>query len=388
MAGAGGAVVNDFDAEAGADRLGRIEQLLRRSGINLDEIARVDKVRIGEHEVAIKVRREDGTDEVRVVKQTADSLVLTPVWESGPQWPVIQPAKPVKIAAARAAPSDDCVTTVILPDAQIGWWRTDDGLVPMHDPAALTVAVEVTRQARPHEVVILGDLLDLGEWSSKFLTSPSAQQTTQAALDTAHEWLAQVRAAAPHARISLIEGNHERRLSTLVQANAAAAFGLRRANTPADWPVLSAANLLRLDELDIRWVPGYPAGRVWLRSDVMAHHGKALSAARASRDPVAVSTVQGHDHRFSVQTRTMLGRSGHPVHTIHVTCGTLARIDGFVPSFHGSTNDSGVPVTAHEDWSQGIVVLTMDAEPGDLPCVELVPIHDGRARWRGRTYQA
>jgi hypothetical protein len=173
----------------------------------------------------------------------------------------------------------------------------------------------------------------------------------------------------------LIEGNHERRLSTLVQANAQAAFGLRRANTPGDWPVLSAASLLRLDELDIRWVPGYPAGRVWLRTDVMAHHGKAVSAARAARDPITVSTLQGHDHRFSVQTRTMLGRSGHPVHTIHVTCGTLARTDGYVPSFHGSTDDSGVPVTAHEDWQQGVVVLTMDDEPGDLPAVELVPIH-------------
>jgi hypothetical protein len=87
-------------------------------------------------------------------------------------------------------------------------------------------------------------------------------------------------------------------------------------------------------------------------------------------------------------TRTMLGRSAHPVHTIHVECGTLARVDGAVPSVHGSVDDHGRPVRQLEDWQQGVVVLEMAPEPGDLPTVELVPIHDGRARWRGRTYTA
>lgn len=380
--------MTDFARVAGAERLGRIAALLERSGIPLEEIARVDKVRVGDHEVAIKVRRDDGTDEVRVVRQAADSLVLTPVWQAGPAWPVVQPAAPVRVPTSKAAPADDCITCVVLPDTQIGWWQLDDGLVPMHDPAALAVAVELVRRARPHRVVILGDLLDLGEASTKWLTTPTFARTIQASLDTAHEWLAQVRAAAPVARVDLIEGNHDRRLSTLIQSNAAAAFGLRRAQTPDSWPVLSLANLLRLDELGIDWHPGYPASRVWLRDDVLVHHGTKVSSAKASRDPVAVSTIQGHTHRMGAITRTMLGRSAHPVHTIHVECGTLARIDGAVPSVHGSVDDGGRPVRQLEDWQQGLVVLEMAPEPGDLPTVELVPIHDGRARWRGRTYTA
>lgn len=377
-----------FDRAAGVDRLGRVAELLERSGIPVEEIARVDKVRVGEHEVAIKVRDADGTDRIEVVRQAADSLVLTPVWQAGPEWPVVQPAAPVKVPASRAKPADDCVTAVILPDSQIGFWHLDEGLVPMHDPAALTVAVELVRQARPHAVIILGDLLDLGEASTRWLTTPTFARTTQASLDTAHAWLAQVRAAAPAAEISLIEGNHDRRLSTLIQTNAASAFGLRRAQMPSDWPVLSLANLLRLDELGIAWHPGYPAARVWLRDDVLVHHGTKVSAHKASRDPVAVSTIQGHTHRLGAQTRTLLGRSGHPVHSIHIECGTLARIDGAVPSVHGSVDDSGRPLPAAEDWQQGLVVLEMDPEPGDLPTVELVPIHQGRARWRGRTYTA
>lgn len=182
--------MNDFDRALGSERLGRVADLLERSGIPLEEIARVDKVRIGEHETTVKLRREDGTDELRTVTQAADSLTLTPVWSAGPAWPVVQPAAPVRVAASKAAPADDCVTAVILPDTQIGWWDVDDGLVPMHDPAALAVAVEVVRRARPHHVVILGDLLDLGEASTKWLTTPTFARTTQASLDAAHAWLA------------------------------------------------------------------------------------------------------------------------------------------------------------------------------------------------------
>jgi hypothetical protein len=64
--------VNDFDRAAGNERLGRIAELLERSGIPLDEIARVDKVRIGEYQTAIKLRREDGTDELRTVTAAAE----------------------------------------------------------------------------------------------------------------------------------------------------------------------------------------------------------------------------------------------------------------------------------------------------------------------------
>jgi hypothetical protein len=378
--------VNDFDRAAGNDRLGRIAELLERSGIPLEEIARVDKVRIGEHQTAIKLRREDGTDELRTVTAAADSLVLTPVWGAGPAWPVVHPAQPVRVAASKATPATDCVTAVILPDSQVGFWDLDDGMVPMHDPAALAVAVEVVRRAKPHHVVVLGDLLDLGEASTKWLSTPTFQRTVQASLDAAHAWLAQVRAAAPAADVHLLEGNHDRRLSTLIQANAAAAFGLRRANTPADWPVLSLAHLLHLDDLNIRWHAGYPAGRVWLRDDVMVHHGTKVSAHKASRDPMAVSTIQGHTHRLGATTRTLLGHGGHAMHTVHVECGTLARIDGAVPSVHGSVDDSGRPVAALEDWQQGLVVLSMDPAPGDLPTVELVPINQGRARWRGTSH--
>ena len=47
----------------------------------------------------------------------------------------------------------------------------------------------------------------------------------------------------------------------------------------------------------------------------------------------------------------------------------------------------GRPVAALEDWQQGVAVVTF--KEGDGPFhVELVPIHDGEALFRGRLLSA
>jgi hypothetical protein len=367
------------------DNLGRIAKLIDDSGIPLEEIARIDRIRVGTYQTAVKVKDGDGVERIEQITNAADSITLVPTWADGPAWPVVQPVAPVRVPASRAKPvDDDLVRCVFLPDTQIGFHDLDGELVPMHDPAAMTVAVEIVRQVRPDVVVVLGDLLDLGAWSLKFARTPQMARTSQASIDAAHTWLAQVRAAAPHADVHLLAGNHDDRVPKLLAANAAEAFGLRRANTPESWPVLSVPYLCRLDDLAVAYVGGYPAGKVWLRDDVVAHHGKHVSAHKQSRDRLLASTFQGHTHRLEVVSRTHEGPRGVPVHTVHVACGTLARIDGTVPSFGSATDDAGAPVPHVEDWVQGVVVATWDPNPGTLPAVELIPIQDGSAWFRGR----
>jgi hypothetical protein len=379
------------------DHLGRIAKLLEDSGIPLEEIAKIDRVRVGTYQTAVKVRDEHGVERIEQVVNAADSVTLTPraVWETGPAWPVVQPASPVKIPASRAKPVEtDTLTTVVVPDPQIGWWLVDGEWIPMHDPAAMSLAVTIVAKAKPSSVIVLGDVLDLADWSTKFSRTPTAAGMTQATLDTAHEWLAQLVAAANGAPVSMIAGNHDARLNRYIVDNAAAAFGLKRANTPESWPVMSVPYLLRFGtdtnagEIPVDYRPGYPAAQVWLRDDIVAHHGKHTSAHRAARDPVAVSTIQGHTHRLSVETKTLLGLGGAPMHTVHVAAGCLCRIDGAVPSYHSATDDTGRPIPTVENWQQGVVVLTFTPEPGPIPTVELVPIHNGRTVWRGRTYDA
>src|SRR5690606_7421642 len=130
-------------------------------------------------------------------------LDLVPTWADGPEWPVVQPAAPtvIKPPAKRPKPTGLPVA-VVLPDPQIGYRRdVETGeLDPFHDEAALTVALQITADAQPAQVVNLGDLLDLPEWGT-YEQEPAFQQTTQPTIDRAHRFLAEQRAAAPDAKI-------------------------------------------------------------------------------------------------------------------------------------------------------------------------------------------
>jgi hypothetical protein len=360
------------------DRLGQLAELLERKGIKPEDIGKVNRIS------AWQTGYKDADGEA----QTLDlvGIQFSPSWDEGPQWPVAQQAKPVTVKGRRAQRLTETTTrtALLLPDAQVGYIGDE----PMHDEQALTLAVELARSIQPTDIVLLGDMLDLAGMS-RFGGPPTLTQRVQPAIDRLHEWIAQVCAAAPNATVSYLEGNHEARMAKTLAANAAEAFGLRKANTPDTWPVLSPPYLLRLDELGVRYVGGYPAGEVWLRDDIVVIHGKRVTAERASKDNTLSSTFFGHTHRLEVKTRTYRGRRGETVPTMHVSCGTLARIDGAVPSFGSGTDDNGRVIGSTEDWAQGAVVLTFDAdEVGTLPNVELIPFHNGRASWRGRAYAA
>jgi hypothetical protein len=240
--------------------LGKLADLLERQGIDLDEIGRVNRIN------AWQGFLKDEQGEPQLVDMVG--IQLSPTWQDGPAWPVVQPAKPMRPRALPPRPkvkrADGVQTAVILPDPQIGYRRDleDPGVLdPFHDEAAMAVALAILRDVQPDRVVNLGDLLDMAE-ASRFVREPGFALTTQPTIDRAHEFLAQQRETCPDAQIDLIEGNHDRRIGIDIVANAKWAFGIRRAGTPADWPVMSVPHLLRLDELGIGYVDGYPsAGR-------------------------------------------------------------------------------------------------------------------------------
>ncbi len=371
------------------DKLGRIAELLERGGIDLAEIGRIDKVRIGEYQMLTK--NDDGEAEIHDLR--ADSLVLTPAWADGPQWPVVQPARPcvVKPSAVKPKKANGWRTAVILPDTQIGYRRYESGeLDPFHDEAAMAVALKIVRHLRPDVVVLLGDYLDLPS-QSKYVQLPEFAFTVQAAVDRGHRFLAEIRANAPEAEIHLLEGNHDKRLHDYIARNAMEALRLRRANAPDEWPVLSVPTLLRLDELGVRYVEGYPAGQVWLNDNVVCVHGakvrSAASTAAAVIDDERVGgTIFGHVHRQEFQTKTRRVRDGHKV-AWAATPGCLCRIDGAVPSTKSATDLMGRPVLSAENWAQGVGVVTF--EPGNgRYAYEAVAIHDGEAVLRGRMFTA
>lgn len=362
-------------------RLGKIADLLARSGIDVEDIGNVQRVNVWQG----FYKDEEG------VAHTVDmsGVVLSPKWADGPAWPVVAQAAPCVIRPAQKPNnrSTKWLKAVVLPDIQFGYFRlSDDGLEPIHDERALDVALRVIRQLRPDQIVMVGDNLDLVEFG-RYRMSPAFQRTTQATIDRASKFCAQLRAAAPEAQIIWLAGNHEERLPNYVLDNARAAFGVKQAG--AKWPVLSVPHLCRLDDYGVEYRPGYPASHVWLNERIRIIHGELVRSngmtAHRYLQREKVSVVYGHIHRREWAETTREDHDGRAATILAMSPGTLARIDGAVPSTKGGIDLDGRPLRRLEDWQQGLAVITY--EPGDGRfAAEQVAIHDGWAMYRDREY--
>ncbi len=84
-----------------------VAELLQRAGVDPAEVGRIDKVRLSEYQTAYK----DTEGEAHVLDLKAASVVLTPAWETGPAWPVVDQARPAKVTfagrASRMPPAAD-----------------------------------------------------------------------------------------------------------------------------------------------------------------------------------------------------------------------------------------------------------------------------------------
>ena len=365
------------------EKLSKIASLLERSGIDAEDIGRIERVNVWQGFI------KNGDGEPELVDLT--SVMLSPSWAEDPVYPVVQPAKPTIIKPVPSKPRIvDATVTVILPDPQIGYRRLADGtMLPMHDEKAMNLALQMMRYIRPDKVVNLGDFIDLPEWSSKFLVLPEFVLTTQPSIDRAHKFLAQQRACVGlEAEMVLIAGNHDARLPMAVARNAMAALRLKRANLPESFPVLSMGFLLRLEELGVKYLGAYPAHKYQIakggkgQTPLYAIHGDKLDVAKVAKSE-RQSFVQGHIHRVAVHSETY-EVNGEREQVMAFSPGCLCRVDGYVPSTKSAVNDDGIPVTRFESWQQGMAVIT-ETEDG-FWSVEIISITNGRAVYRGRVF--
>ena len=373
--------------------ISKLALLLERSGIDLDDIAKVNKVK------AYQGFYKDAEGAAHTVDM--HGIELVPSWAEGPAWPVAHQAKPV-VAKPRPAPQrvSATQTIVIAPDPQIGFRRYEDGtLDPFHDERAIELHLQIIRDAKPDKVINLGDTLDLPEWSDRWAIHPEMVLTTQPTIDRGHRHIAEQLTEAPaNCEMYLLEGNHDARLGKLILKNAMAALRLRQANTPESWPVLSIQHLLRMDEFGetpqgtrrVTYVDGYPAGRLRLANGsdrvtpLFAIHGERISVSAVAKNE-RQSFVQGHIHHIADYWQSY-ELEDSMVNVNAWSCGCLCRIDGTVPSVKGVTKSNGRPVNRVEQWQQGMAVVTV-AEDGTWN-KEIIPMFNGTAIWRGKEYRA
>jgi hypothetical protein len=109
--------------------LGKIATLLDRNGIDVDEVGRITRVSLYQS----LTKNDEGEAEIHDLV----GVQLSPSWEDGPQWDPVSQAPPVKcsVKPVKGLPKPEgWRTAVIVPDAQIGYYRDAEGeLVSTHD---------------------------------------------------------------------------------------------------------------------------------------------------------------------------------------------------------------------------------------------------------------
>ena len=270
---------------------------------------------------------------------------------------------------------------LLIPDVHAGFFRVFDTgeMMPFHDRAALDIILQVATNNEFDEIGYLGDLLDLPDWSDKFLRSPEFYWCTQPAINELSWWMAQIRQASPGSAQWALEGNHDKRMLTAVMAHLLAAYRLKPATELNLEPALSVPRLLGLLDLGIEWIGDYPNGTVWLNDNLQCKHGDIARAAPGDTAKAVIQSVNNsvlfaHIHRDEKASRTLYDRNkGRAIRALSPGC--VCRIDGIVPGKKRNQN-----------WQQGFAVAYYDDD--GYHSIISVSIENGRAIFEGHVYEA
>lgn len=380
--------------EATKKTMNAIAEMLARKGIDPSEIGRVNKVSVYQ-----QVTKDEVGD---FIVHDLQAIQFSPKWEDGPEWPVIQQGPRIQLQKSKTKVTrpKGWEEAVIVPDIQIGFYKKDNEsnqLEPIHDEKAISVALQLIEDINPNQVVMVGDNLDFAEFG-KYLTAAPFKQLVQAAIDRATMLCAQIRSAAPNAKISWIAGNHEARMARYIQTNAEAAFGITRGKLSSElrekWPVLSVPYLCRMDEYGVDYISGYPESYVALNENLMVIHGHKVTSNGSTTtkylNDAHVSVIYGHIHRTEYAYRTRLSKNG-PRTVMAASPGCLCRIDGAVPSTKSGADEFGRPMLmGAENWQQGMAVVQYQPPGVSNEWFNYEPmwIYNGRGFFRGKEYAA
>lgn len=278
------------------------------------------------------------------------------------------------------APSAEVKRIVVLPDAHIGfrWSQREGRLIPFHDRRALDIGLQIVRDLQPDLVVMLGDLLDYAELSTKFLRPADMNRMIQPAINEAHWWLGRYSQAAPKSKKKIIQGNHEDRDWKYFAEAAPAFYDVSAPGESA--PMYSIENLLKLAQINWDLIPGgYGRGIFYAAPDIQFLHGvrvagkSGATAEKVAKDLGEGLAVFGHIHRAESATIDRPSRTGVKKATAF-TPGCLCRIDGEVPGH-----------SLYQNWNQGLGLVEYVTGAKDAATTH-IKISNGEATYNGKKY--
>jgi len=263
--------------------------------------------------------------------------------------------------------------TLVCADPHFGFERKRGGVLsPLHSREALDLVLQLAVYAKVDRIDWLGDMLDLADWSTRFLREPQFMECTQPAIVEGHWWLKRMRQENPTAEMKVHEGNHEKRMRAAMAENLKAAVELKPADELELPAPLTPPRLLGLHRLDIEWVGGYPADCDWLNDNTGMSHGERANSGPGDTAKAAVQSSDytqffGHCHRQELASRTMHLRG--EIRVIQAwAAACLCHIDGRVPA--KGTN---------MQWQNGCLLVDYEPEGRDPPTVTPVLFNGPRA---------
>lgn len=289
----------------------------------------------------------------------------------------IKPANKIdlKLDKPKVPPvSQDHKKVLFIPDSQHGhvWDDNYTKLEPIHDRKGVDAVIKLAQDWQPEVIILLGDMLDLAQWSLKYPRPPEYRQTTAVTINELYYDLVRLRTACPNAKIVWLEGNHEQRIQKALTELMPESIHLAPAGETM--PALCIERLLHLDQLEIEYIKPFPAD-YWLWDCIQITHGEGHGKGVTTKlaKTKSYSMVKGHGHGLELSC----GRVETPQGSKNITVmqpGCLCRIDGGTPG-----------VSPRPDWQHGVGFGILDSNGQEH--LWAAPIHNGKLYFEGKVYQ-
>jgi UDP-2,3-diacylglucosamine pyrophosphatase LpxH len=258
-----------------------------------------------------------------------------------------------------------------------------DQQVPKHDKRLHQLFLEWLEYNKPDEGVWMGDSLDFPT-ISKYLENPEWDEPVQRCVDEGYMIKREAVQASEETDWVMLEGNHDARLRDAILAKLPALHGLRRAKVPGrpvEPSVFSIENLLRLDELGIKYIHpngDYDHAQYVVNSLLAVRHGnkvkqKAGETVLASSIHLNHGLIMGHTHRQAVVNKTIYGVDGKPINIASAETGCMCEIEG------------GLGYATDVQWTNGFIAATV--WPNGRYHLELATYYDGALLYRDQRFK-
>lgn len=250
-----------------------------------------------------------------------------------------------------------------------------DTHMPFEDPRAVELLYQIARDAKPSQLVCIGDIFDFYQISS-FLPPPARrlhpdQVDLQDGITRGSSHLAQMLSIVSPKKAYFLGGNHEDRWDKMIRKMLTDNRMRHMLSLPKVEKVLKFEYIAGLEDIGYDYRP-YDDPHLILHDRLLQKHGDRINkyVTRTELERYGISTMQGHNHRIqNFNRRDIRGVEGG--YSIGCLC------------------DLRVVYTQFTDWQQGFAISTWKkTSDGWHFNVEQIRINDGRAIWRDKLYTA